>query len=217
MKLLARSLMILVATLTVQEQAPTQTTSNLRQDVIAASVKVQNQLRQGSVSVSGTIVGKTSDGKYYLVLTCKHLFEQGVNALNVIVPDTGKRYPAQWYGADERADLAILLIPAQDELPTLRLGERTPAFGAKVWQVGYPRGQGPIPREGVYLGSLDGDDVYRMTVAPGDSGSGVFSTAGELIGVVIAGIPEGPQQELRTALAVPLPAIREFVQRKTRF
>ena len=58
---------------------------------------------------SGTLVDKSDDGREGLVLTCAHLFSEGVGTVVVEFPG-GKSHGAKVVAIDREADLAALAI-----------------------------------------------------------------------------------------------------------
>jgi hypothetical protein len=152
---------------------------------------------------SGTCVDYDADARRALILTCKHLFEgyRG-GAIGVRFPD-GRQYTGALVGVDSSADLAAVTITTGDRVPYTSIAAELPAHGAAVWQIGYPRGNGPHVNYGCVL---DAQLTLSFPVISGDSGGGVFDGNGSLIGVVWG------FYNPRNGQAVGLPHIRRFVQ-----
>lgn len=151
----------------------------------AASCRVFNRLSQFNNVGSGTLVDITDDQSEGLVLTCAHLFTEGVGQIVVEFPN-GKSHGAKLVAIDRGADLAALAIskPA---------GPRAPVkFEVAKNQTVRACGFGP---SGVYrcaTGSVVGEvsDAEQVSVLigdavrSGDSGGGVFDIDGNLVAVV---------------------------------
>jgi len=154
---------------------------------IACSVRIENYRGNLVESGSGTVIAR--EGTYGCVITCKHLFSDGVGQLVVPFPD-GQRLQASYLGSDSQADLAAVAIQAGASTPMTSVAASPIARGEQVYQVGYPHGHGPVPRAGQALGIVGragSATVLGLSfpVQQGDSGSGVFRSAdGALVGVL---------------------------------
>jgi S1-C subfamily serine protease len=138
---------------------------------------------------SGTVV-QCKEGWAY-ILTNKHVAPDRGDYL--FVWKDGKSYRAEWVAADSEADLALIRIRAK--LPAAKLAGAVPKVGEECQQWGFPgagrmRAKSGQARE---RGSVK-DTSYKETdkydplivgyqAEHGESGSGVFNEAGELVGV----------------------------------
>jgi hypothetical protein len=150
-----------------------------------ASCRVFNRLAQFNNVGSGTLVDITDDQSEGLVLTCAHLFTEGVGQIVVEFP-AGKSHGAKLVAIDRGADLAALAISKPD-------GPRAPVkFEVTKNQTVRACGFGP---SGVYrcaTGPVVGEvsDAEQVSVLigdavrSGDSGGGVFDSDGNLVAVV---------------------------------
>lgn len=140
----------------------------------------------GNGSGSGSAVAV--EGGKTLVVTNRH-----------VCPTKG----AAWYGyhdkwhkaevvaVDSRADLSLLVV--EGELDTVVIADEEPRRGEKIRQWGFPGRTEPrsAPKVGTAVGCTgewcgdDGSFVWKSTIVaePGDSGSGVFNSKGELVAV----------------------------------
>lgn len=151
----------------------------------AASCRVFNRLAQFNNVGSGTLVDITDDQSEGLVLTCAHLFTEGVGQIVVEFP-AGKSHGAKLIAIDRAADLAALAISKPD-------GPQAPVkFEVTKNQTVRACGFGP---SGVYrcatgpvVGEVsDSEQVSVLigdAVRSGDSGGGVFDSDGNLVAVV---------------------------------
>jgi hypothetical protein len=165
-----------------------------------ATVRVETEDGLGS----GTCIDPTG-----LVLTCQHV-TRGRQAA-ITFPD-GKHFATQTLAEDRQHDLALLKFQAPADVPWTGVGQDLPPTDARVWGVGYPRGKGPWVRDGEYLGLLPGRPPFlkaSFTVIEGDSGGGVFTAAGALVGVIDGYFTADPRH---TCNAVPLGDVRTFLQ-----
>lgn len=65
---------------------------------------------------------------------------------------------------------------------TANFALRAPVLGEQVWEMGYPLGEGPYLRTGVYSGlDKDGALMFDMMTAGGDSGGPIFNSDGQVI------------------------------------
>lgn len=129
------------------------------------------------------------------LVTAQHCLDTGVNLVRV-----GKADPGAYTAIPEQGDVVRLkfdrpMFTRWAKRGTVRQGERI-----RFW--GNPKFQPDVYRVGVVAAVVDGLVAVDATVCAGDSGSGLFNDAGELVGVVSKRGPEqGPCQFL---LAVPL-------------
>lgn len=149
--------------------------------------RVVNSLGNQKSLGSGTLIDRTKDGKEGLVLTCQHLFSEGLGEILVEFPN-GDQHRATFLQADSNADLAALSLGnPRGQAVRINLGEIP---NGDLFCCGYggqgkyrcSRGKitGKYPDRGIYLTSVAG--AARM----GDSGGALFDNQGGFVGVIVA-------------------------------
>lgn len=140
---------------------------------------------------SGVIISK--DG---YIITNHHVID-GADSITVRL-NHGKTFQAMLVGTDEKTDIAILWINAEDtELTVATLGASFDLVpGEDVIAIGNPLGSlGGSVTEGIVSAterqiSIDNHDMTLLQISapinPGNSGGGLFNMAGELVGIVNA-------------------------------
>jgi len=154
-------------------------------DLEPAVCRITNQLN-GVVNVgSGTLIDKTEEGREGLVLTCAHLFREGVGEVLVRFAD-GKTHRAKLIDVSHEADLAALAIARPRSEPAgivfeLEDPKKLHACGYGARGV-YRCAVGPVVGQAASAGQMSlliGDGVRS-----GDSGGGVFDEQGRLVAVI---------------------------------
>ena len=124
------------------------------------------------------------------ILTNNHLVGKADEVL-VTLPDK-REFDAEIVGTDERTDVAVLKIEA-DDLPTVSIGDSDILrLGQTVIAIGYPFQVGQTVTKGI-VSALNRDNL-RLTqyenfiqtdaaINPGNSGGALINTRGELIGI----------------------------------
>lgn len=171
-------------------QAPQQ--ASVDPALVAASVKIENRLQGHFDSGSGTLIHK--EGDKVIVLTCRHIFADGVGQLIVTTP-AGGRYEGRYIGSDDRADLAAIAIRDDGKLTTVELATAGVDRHEFCWQVGYPGGQGPSKKAGSakgIVGRSQGSAAvpvwgFGFSSQSGDSGSGIFRARDKALVAVLWG------------------------------
>lgn len=146
----------------------------------------------------------SSDG---LIVTNRHVVGDAKNPSVSLAG--GGRHSAKVVAIDDKVDLALLDIDAED-LPALQLAETyNGAAGVPVYVIGNPLFFSRIANEGETWGLLsDRDTPMMMLQAPiykGNSGSPVINREGEVIGVVYAtSTVKRDGKKHKIGLAVPI-------------
>ncbi|MCG8450305.1 MAG: serine protease, partial [Pirellulales bacterium] len=154
-------------------------------DVQRAVCRVYNSQGGSSDVGSGTLIDKTADGREGMILTCAHLFREGIGKIIVEYPN-GKSHGAKLIDVDHQADLAALAIanPSEQPVPVARTFSTT----AKLHACGYgPRGAYRCAVGPVIGNATDSGQISLMIGDPvrsGDSGGGVFDDQGRLVAVI---------------------------------
>lgn len=175
----------------------------------------------GTIISSGTGFAVSADG---LVTTNFHVVEHGVTF--ALVTQQGARFDnARVVAEDPSSDLAILKIEAKD-LPYLKLAATSELpVGKRVAVFGSPKGLGGTLSEGIISATprdlkerladelLPNGGVLLQTTAPvssGSSGSPLFDSTGEVIGVISNGL-RGADQPQNLNFAVPVEALKPLI------
>ncbi len=150
-----------------------------------AVCRIHNRLNGSSNIGSGTLIDRTSDGREGLILTCAHLFHEGVGNVVVTFAD-GRTHGAKLVHADRQADLAALAI-ANPRVKPAQVSLSVPQQG-QLFACGYgPRGVFRCA-VGPGIGQAAGTGQLSLMIADGvrsgDSGGGVFDSQGRLVAVI---------------------------------
>ncbi len=199
-------------------------------EVAAKAMESVVEIRTESVTLGNRIMGQyvsegagsgvvfSSDG---YIVTNNHVI-QGANKITVTTRD-GAEYEAKLIGTDAKTDLAVIKVDAKG-LKAAMLGKSgSLVVGEEVVAIGNPLGQlGGTVTNGI-ISSLDREiDVEgeKMTllqtdasVNPGNSGGGLFNSAGQLVGIVNAKSSGSGIEGLGFAIPVDnaIPIIEELV------
>ncbi len=137
------------------------------------------------------------------LLTNYHVIEsevdptyQGYSRLYVkIDDDSGERFPAKVVGWDRNLDLALLKTEMDVPYVFSFSAENTPALGARVNAIGSPGGltrtltSGTVSAYARSIQPMAGSLQIDVPINPGNSGGPLLNEAGEVIGVIFAGVP----------------------------
>lgn len=140
---------------------------------------------------AGSGVVFSADG---FIITNHHVIE---NASEIFVrTHDGREFAATLIGSDERTDLAVIKVEATDLIPadfadsdTVRVGQTSVAIGNPLGTLGGTVTHGIVSAMDRQI-TIEGHSMTLMqtsaAVNPGNSGGGLFSANGELIGIVNA-------------------------------
>lgn len=119
----------------------------------------------------------------------------GATAIKVYLQD-GVSYDAELIGADDRTDLAVIKIEAENLIPATLGSSGELSVGDAVIAIGNPLGELMSTVTCGWISGLNRSivvDDHEMTllqtdaaINPGNSGGGLFNSKGELIGIVNA-------------------------------
>jgi S1-C subfamily serine protease len=178
---------------------------------------------------SGTEIGKTSDGDG-VFLTARHcVADADTNKLSEDIKisfsndEGGPFYDAKPIAISLTDDLALLLIRNGGDIPVVRIkDERSLHSGAEIFNVSFPLSTGRQVFHGEYLNPNFASVPDRIiesypfwihampidvTLAPGSSGSGVFSESKRaLIGVAVGTFESG-----RYNIVIPADRVTDFL------
>lgn len=192
-------------------QGSQQWKEQIDRELLAAVVRIQVTSSAwgptgGAGQKSGTGFNIRSDG---VIITNHHVID-GARSITVTFPD-GKSYKAKsWAGAPEY-DLAIIKL-ARDDLPAVVLNPNIlPEPGDALMVIGNPLGFNQLVVEGSLRGYVFVKDLSTALlcidapVFPGNSGSPVFDSRGQVVAVVCGSLrQEEKGEEKYYGLAVPV-------------
>ncbi len=174
-------------------------TDNIYENVAKTVVEINVTLPTGMSAGSGVMFAKDTNAdvaqnKYTYIITNHHVIEDGTK-IKVLLRD-GTEYNAKLVGSDPKTDIGVIKVEALD-LPLAVVGSSNLLkVGDVAIAVGNPLGSlGGTVTQGI-ISALDRDitiDGLSMTliqtdaaVSPGNSGGGLFTADGKLIGIVNA-------------------------------
>ncbi len=140
--------------------------------------------RSGNSQGSGFFVSE--DG---YIVTNNHVIDNG-SKFTVVMSD-GTEHKADLVGSDERTDLAVLKVAAEEKFTYVDFGGTRPRIGEWVVAVGNPFGLGGTVTAGIVsahgreIGTSRYDDFIQIDAAvnKGNSGGPAFNLNGEVVGV----------------------------------
>lgn len=162
---------------------------------------------------SGVIISE--DG---YIITNYHVIE-GANSVTVTLRDGKTGYTAAIIGSDEDNDIALLKIDAKDLSPAVFGNSSDLAVGDYVVAIGNPLGElGGTVTDGIISALAREVEIEdkNMTllqtnaqISPGNSGGGLFNSAGELIGIVNA--KDSATEVEGIAFAIPINTVLDII------
>jgi len=157
----------------------------------AATARVSNRLPHGETAYgSGVLVAR--DARWGWVLSCDHLFRDGVGQVVVVLRSaTGWRgYEGRVFARDSLADLALIGIATPENAP-ISLAETQPSPGDRVILAGYGRAGRFHAVSGQVLGYVgaqiqESRETLQITGAAqeGDSGGPIVDANGQLVAIL---------------------------------
>lgn len=157
-----------------------------RGTVADATVRVRNYVGRGVDCGSGTIAGWDATTNEALIVSCDHLWREGIGNVLVDVQGAGS-YSASVLGRDSRLDVSLLSIRLPSRPTVSPISTRPPQPGEPVWKVGYPHAQQSPDTRGGRVSSYGAEYTAELHCEQGDSGGGIFNSGGYLVGVVSGG------------------------------
>jgi Do/DeqQ family serine protease len=155
------------------------------------------------------------------ILTNYHVIESA-EQISVSLPN-GKSYDAELVGGDEGLDLAIIKINADEDLPTLPLGDSDKIkIGEDAIAIGNPLGLqntvtvGVISATNRSIPKPDGNGSYvdliqtDATINPGNSGGPLLNIHGEVIGINTAIAVDPQLGSVNIGFAIPVNIAKRF-------
>ncbi|HEX4213095.1 MAG TPA: trypsin-like peptidase domain-containing protein [Candidatus Dormibacteraeota bacterium] len=174
-------------------------------DPWVVDVNTNVETANGSEQAAGSGIILTSDGE---VLTNNHVVE-GATSISVVIQGHSQSYTAEVVGVDPTVDVALIQIEGVSGLPTAKLadsstvkvGEVIADFGNACGQGGTPVGTtGSVTALNQSITAEDDDgSAENLTgmlgtsdpIVPGDSGSPLVNSAGQVVAMVTAGNGNG--------------------------
>ncbi|WP_460219226.1 trypsin-like peptidase domain-containing protein [Psychroserpens sp. MEBiC05023] len=162
---------------------------------------------------SGVIINK--DG---YIITNNHVIA-GSNTISITLNDN-RVYDAQLIGTDEKTDIALLKIDAEEDLPSIPFGDSdTAKIGEWVLAVGNPFNltstvtAGIISAKSRDLSGTNSQSFIQTDAAvnPGNSGGALVNSRGELVGINTA-ISSRTGSYIGYSFAVPSNIARKIVE-----
>jgi S1-C subfamily serine protease len=200
------------------ESRPTgQSTITAERHALQASVRLRIEDQHGHSYGTGTVIDK--HGSECLILTCGHIFRESRGRGRIVIHTfvDGDSEPIEGKLLRYDLDHDLALITARPRLPLQPVPvaghEHGTARGERVFSVGCNHGKEPTIMSGrvqainKYVGPPENIVVSGQPV-DGRSGGGLFSSAGQLIGVCQAADPE-----YNEGLFAHLPAIHGYLDR----
>lgn len=178
------------------------------QDAEAAVVHIRANSRSGGGTGSGVIIDPSG-----LIVTNAHVV---AGAREVIVTVQGRQVTAEVVAMGDAncLDLALLQLPNQRNLPTLRLADVSSIKKTQtVWALGFPVGStntSPSIVQGTVsnIHTPEGVVVFDAAVNPGNSGGPVIDEQSRIIGIT----KSGARNAQNVNYAVSVEQVRLFVE-----
>lgn len=182
---------------------------NVYEKINPTIVSIEAQVEDGISEGTGCII--SADGT---ILTSSHVIG---NSKDIdVTTSSGKVYKAEIIKLlGENEDLALLKINAQENLPTIRLGNSEEIkVGQKVLAIGNPFGfsgtltQGIVSRIDYTKNKIQTD----AAINPGNSGGPIVNSIGEVIGISQSIYnPDNNKSNIGIGFAIPVNSVKEFI------
>lgn len=168
-----------------------------------AFAKVKNDIRDSVVIVAcldetgepikfgtGTVIST------YQVLTAAHVVTGCSSVETKFFSDLKRKAVIQKIGNPEDFDFAVLALSVPYGVPVIPLSKGVPEQGEHLTLIAHPRGLMWTRVEAtvslVDTGVADSDMLVDVTSAQGASGGAMLNAAGEIVGILVAGLMSGP-------------------------
>jgi len=120
-----------------------------------------------------------------IILTAKHLIDKETDIL--IIQKDSLFTPAKIIKVYKDRDLMILKLYTDTPFPYVNISKFEPKIADEVYAVGNPVGEIDQVTFGLIRKQSKENEIYHSaTIAPGNSGGGLFNKDGELVGINIA-------------------------------
>ena len=183
------------------------------------STNVFGQTVTGAAAGSGFVI--TEDG---YILTNYHVID-GANSIKVTF-DNGKEYTATYVGGEEKNDIAVIKVDATGLTPVVIGKSSDMLVGEQVTTIGNPLGELTFSESTGIISALDRSitmsDGRQMNmiqtdcaINSGNSGSPLFNSHGEVIGIVSAKYSSGSNSSSASVeglgFAIPMDDVASMV------
>lgn len=164
-----------------------------------SAVRVQVRYPFGTIRGSGTYFKWKG---HTMVITAAHLFAFGgaeVMSSEALITTPNEKVLGKLVYVDNYVDVAIFAVPSLDSRRPARFDRSVDyPIGEKVVYSGFPGANNLLTFEGVLSGlGYDTDIAMQSFAWGGSSGSGVFDSRGDFVGVLVSIMvgpgPHGPQ------------------------
>ena len=188
-------------------------------EITTEGVTTGNFMMQYVTEGAGSGVILSQDG---YIVTNNHVISDATS-ISVRTTD-GTSYQAKIVGSDEKTDLAVLKIDAENlsfatfgDFGTCKVGDTVVAIGNPLGQLGGTVTDGIISaldREITIDGNIMTLIQTNTAINPGNSGGGLFNTSGQLIGIVNAKSAGEDVEGLGFAIPISIaqPVIEDLIE-----
>jgi S1-C subfamily serine protease len=175
-------------------------------------VLITTNLAYENSAAAGTGVMLTKNGE---IVTNNHVI-RGATTINVVVPGTGRTYPASVLGYDVADDIALLKVNATNMATATRGNSSALKIGSSATAVGNANGGGrlvvthgsvsalnrtiTVRNEDGTTSTLSGLIRHSAHIVPGDSGGPLLNAKNRVIGIDAA----GSSSSLTDGYAIPI-------------
>lgn len=132
----------------------------------------------------GTGVVVKVDKDYTYILTNNHVAGMNKLYVQICIHNLGKKIYCDVIAKHPTQDLALVRVKGQLKGKEVVKGLSYPIITEPVYTVGHALGRPFIYGEGVFSGTIIEHDIYQLPCIGGQSGSGIFSKEGYLLGLV---------------------------------
>ena len=184
-------------------------------EIVTESVVTGSFARQYVQQGAGSGVIISDDG---YIITNYHVIE-GANNVTVTLRDGKTEYTAAIIGSDEENDIALLKIDANKLSPATFGDSSNLAVGDYVVAIGNPLGElGGTVTDGIISAlarevTIEDQNMTLLQtnaqISPGNSGGGLFNSAGELVGIVNA--KDSATEVEGIAFAIPINTVLDII------
>ena len=168
---------------------------------------------------SGVVMGTDKEGKYTYIITCAHVIKGKGLTYGILTLDE-KRYEATLVAYDERTDIGVLKVEAND-LTAASFGDSNALkVGETVYAIGNPGGSeyfGSITNGIVSAIDRSVSSTYTLTsiqhnaaINPGNSGGALVNSRGQVVGINSSKIAATDYEGM--GFAVPMSTVKPIVE-----